>query len=54
MGGFSRGAAKESSAAPRLIFWRIPSPQPLAVATFFRRSAAEKPVVKRPWIVDAS
>src|SRR5262245_35109418 len=47
VGRMSRVAAKESSAATRLIFRQIPSPRPSAVATFFRRYAAEERVVKR-------
>jgi len=38
----SRGAAKESSAAPRLTLRQNGLPRPSAVATFFRRSAADK------------
>jgi hypothetical protein len=36
----SRGAAKESSAAPRLILVVNEKPRPSAVATLYRRSAA--------------
>jgi hypothetical protein len=50
--GFSRGAAKDSAAAPRLMLFESIDHGLAAVATIFRRSAAESGSLRIPPLQD--